>query len=457
MLFFCYETSAALLFQKLFLPLFPFTQWFVKPETGEPRDIISRSRFGERRRGLQTVPYSGANSEPGTTRSAAGRRAICIVVSAPITLNAFLQLHLTALVRHYSVTVVGNFDGAANLDKIPTQVQLITVPITRRIDPWSDVRALCQLYRILRSRRFDLVQTVTPKAAMIGMLAARLARIPHRIHWFTGQVWVTRRGIARLILKNIDGFMASLCTRHLVDSRSQRDFLVEHGISTFSRSTVLGDGSISGVDLTRFHPDWNARNRVRKELGIPQEDIVLLFLGRLSVDKGVLDLARAFARTTSKCDRSWLVLVGPDEDQLRETVRGLCASRVDRLRFVDYTSDPARYYQAADIFTLPSYREGFGTSVIEAAACGVPAIGSRIYGLTDAIEEGVTGLLHSPGDANGLRLLLDQLLDDAPLRKSLGEAAFNRAKARFAAERVTGEFIEYYARIMSENASEPAH
>ena len=233
---------------------------------------------------------------------------------------------------------------------------------------------------------------------------------------FTGQVWATRSGLARAGLKGIDRLIHRLSTHSLVDSPSQRAFLLEERIIRADRSSVLGDGSVSGIDVDRFHPDAAARREVRRALEIDENDFVFLYVGRINADKGVADLARAFCAVHRETPRARLVLVGPEEGQAGEEVRAILAPAHDAVRWIGFSREAERYMAAADVFCLPSYREGFGSVLIEAAATGLPAIASRIYGITDAVEDGVTGLLHPPRDVDELARKMALIAEDEALR-----------------------------------------
>jgi len=183
-------------------------------------------------------------------------------------------------------------------------------------------------------------------------------------------------------------------------------------------------------------------------LGIPDSAVLLLYLGRLNRDKGITDLAAAFADLAPRQPNLCLLLVGPDEAGMQAEVRAACAAWLDRVRFVGFTDQPERFMAAADVFCLPSYREGFGSSVIEAAACGVPAVASRIYGLTDAVRDGETGLLHPPGDVANLVAQVERLAVDAALRQNMGEAAHERVLRDFSQARLTGALRAFYVEVL---------
>lgn len=283
------------------------------------------------------------------------------------------------------------------------------------------------------------------------MIAAWLAGVNRRVHCFTGQVWATRRGSMRLLLKNMDRLVGLCATRLLTDSGSQRQYLIDQGIVGPEKIEVLANGSMAGVDTARFHPDRDARRRIRAQLGMDQDACCLLFVGRLTREKGVSDLMAAFNQLAPHFPGLHLLLVGPDE----EGMDALCRddSRVHR---VGYTHRVEDYMAAADVFCLPSYREGFGLVLIEAGAVALPTVASRIYGITDAVVEGETGLLHRPGDVADLAGKLGILVKDPALRRMLGEAGQRRALGLFDAELVTAAMASFLQRMFDTDRRVPS-
>jgi glycosyltransferase involved in cell wall biosynthesis len=377
------------------------------------------------------------------------RRRICFVVASPMTAAAFLEGHMRALARDYEVDLAcsppGSGPGAA---AAPACAALRPVPIRREVSPLRDMLALLRLVRLFRARRYDAVHSVTPKAGLLAALAGFIAGIPVRVHTFTGQVWATRTGPVRWLLLSADRVLAALATHLLVDSPSQREFLIANRVVSARKSCVLGKGSISGVDAARFKPDAAARQRLRRELDIAEAEPVFVYVGRLNRDKGLLDLAAAFARLSAGVRTARLVVVGPDEQGMRAKMEAVLGVAGAHVRFVPYTAAPEGYLAAGDVFCLPSYREGFGTTVIEAAATGIPAIGSRIYGISDAIDDGVTGLLFRPGDVAALAGCMERLAADARERGAMGQRARERALRDFSAELVTGALLRFYAALL---------
>jgi glycosyltransferase involved in cell wall biosynthesis len=371
---------------------------------------------------------------------------ICFVVSSPMTARAFLRGHLAALSARYAIDLAVDAESADELGDIRDHATVLPVRIRRQIAPLADLKALVRLFVLFRRERYAAVSSVTPKAGMLALLAAVLAGVPLRIHIFTGQVWATRSGWRRGLLKAADRCMALLATHVLSDSPSQRDFMVAEGIAAADKIRVLGEGSICGVDGTRFRPDAGKRAGILRAQDIPETAVVFLFLGRLNRDKGVLDLAEAFAAQDN--ENAWLLVVGPDEANLRAEMERRLGPALARTRFVGYTDRPEDFMAAVDVFCLPSYREGFGMVIIEAAAAGVPAIGSRIYGVTDAIEENVTGLFHRAGDTAELTRLMASLACDSARRHEIGEAARVRALRLFSREAVTQAWMDFYRQLL---------
>jgi glycosyltransferase involved in cell wall biosynthesis len=329
--------------------------------------------------------------------------------------------------------------------------QFIPLAIQRKASPWRDLLILTQLVILFRRERFGLVHSIMPKTGFLSMLAGWLAGVPIRMHTFTGQVWATKRGWKRGALKLFDKLIVLFATQVLVDSPSQRDFLVYEGVLPQGKGIVIGCGSICGVNEDLFRPNTQARSAVRAELDIGLEQTVILFLGRLNRDKGILDLAVAFADIASQRADVVLVLVGAEEDVPFSRVQEICGVHRGRLRRIGFTPNPERYMAAADIFCLPSYREGFGQVIIEAGASGVPAVASRIYGITDAVEDGKTGLLFPVGDVKALTQDLLRLIMDGALRQRMGEAARVRALELFSSQKNTTEMLGLYDKLLSQH------
>ena len=366
-----------------------------------------------------------------------------------MTAQAFLANHISALSQRFDVDVVLNANPAT-VDRATLHgATLHRARIERTISPVGDLLGLVQLTSLLLRNRYAAVHSMSPKAGLLSAIAAFVARVPLRIHTYTGQVWVTRRGAWRWLLKALDRLIAKLDTHLFVDSISQRDFLQAEGVLGTDQGEVIGKGSVCGVDHERFRPDRTWHEQTRRELDIPNEALVFLFVGRFKRDKGVLDLARAFDAIGAEHPHVFLLLVGPDEEHIADEIRAACGASVSRLRIAGFTTHPERFIAASDVVCVPSYREGFGAVVIEAAAAGVPAIGSRIYGVVDAIDDGCTGLLFSPGDVADIATAMRKLVEDEATRSALGVAARTRALRDFSKEALTSALVSFYEKQLA--------
>jgi glycosyltransferase involved in cell wall biosynthesis len=370
------------------------------------------------------------------------KQKICFVATVDFSVKTFLIVHLRDLAKFYHLTVITNTNNINFLSDHAVDATVLPIKFSRKINLLSDLFCLIKLIYIFIINRYSAVHSITPKAGLLAMLAAFIARIPLRAHSFTGQVWVTSSGPKRVFLKSIDKLLAMLTTHNLVDSQSQRNFLIKENVLTKKKSLVFGKGSIAGVDLSKFKPNKRVRKSIRSDLALPEDSIVFIYLGRLVKDKGVLDLAYAFSEIEAR--EAYLLFVGPDEGVVAQRIKEICLNKIKNIRMIDFTPEPNKYLAASDVLCLPSYREGFGSVVIEAAAMGIPAIASNIYGITDALIDNKTGLLHEPKDIAGIRSKIEWVLTNPLYFKKLSISARERAVKEFDSKLITNEWVRFY-------------
>jgi glycosyltransferase involved in cell wall biosynthesis len=380
------------------------------------------------------------------------KQSLVFVATTPFAVNAFLRTHLLALAKTHEVTLCVNTTAYPLVDDVACAVCVRHIDIARKIAPWQDLRALFQLVRCFREIRPATVHSLTPKAGLLAMLAGWLARVPWRFHTFTGQVWANKTGVGRFLLKGIDRLIALCARRVFADSASQCRFLEEEGVVRHGGVTVLGQGSVAGVDLARFRPDSAARAALRTETGVADAVPVFIFVGRLVRDKGVFDLVEAFATLNAKYGQWELWMVGPDEEGLQATLQAEGERLGARIRWFGPTPIPERYMAAADVFVLPSYREGFGSVIIEAAACGIPAIAYRVDGVVDAIVENHTGCFAAKGNVAELSQVMERLGSDPAMLSDLGEAAQRRAVEDYSSSTVSAAWLAFYGSVLKDTA-----
>tara|TARA_R110002074_G_scaffold145034_1_gene293360 strand:- start:218873 stop:220051 length:1179 start_codon:yes stop_codon:yes gene_type:complete len=369
------------------------------------------------------------------------------------TVAFFIDTQLHAQIKE-------TIDSGADVSVIASETALnrpiegckyFSITIPRNIQPITDLWALLKLWKLFRNQKFHIVHSTTPKAGLLCAIAGRLAGVPVRLHTFTGQPWLTLSGVKRFIAMTADRVIGMLNTSCYTDSCSQRQFLIDQGLVSKNKLSVLGPGSLAGVDINRFNSHrytTEDRNAIKVGLGIPQSAVVILFVGRIVADKGVIELVKAFHEVVASNLNAYLLFVGPQELTLSELGITTGSMLEQRVKFTGYTDLPEQYMAASDVLCIPSYREGFGTVVIEAAAMGLPAVGTNIYGLSDAIVDGETGLLVEPKNIDQLANALLQIINDSDLRKALGQNAQKRAVVDFSSQLINQQVVDEYVRLL---------
>jgi glycosyltransferase involved in cell wall biosynthesis len=277
-----------------------------------------------------------------------------------------------------------------------------------------------------------------PKAGLLTAIAGLICRVPVRVNTFTGQIWATKTGTARMIYYWLDRLINSLNTICLTDSPSQSEFLLANKISHLGFALpVLSKGSLSGVDMARFNlPSLSEKaGNLRNKLGLAESDFVFAYIARKTRDKGAVDVLSAFAIVAQNHPNAKLLFVGPDESggEIENVLKAnpqLAANVIN----VGKVENHELYLAISDVLCLPSYREGFGSIVIDAAALGVPAIGSNIPGLVDSIEDGKTGMLFPAGDVDALAGIMTDFLESPEKYKKLRLSAKARVEEFFTAD-----------------------
>lgn len=357
--------------------------------------------------------------------------------------------HIKYLSKYYDVTIVIGDDIQLRDKEVKTKKILMY----RKINIFQDLKSLFKLYVFFNEEKFNVVLSTTPKAGLLAMLASLLSGINIRIHFFTGQVWATKKGLFRYILKTMDRIIVVSSSHILIDSSTQKDFLKNENIlNSKIKGIVLKSGSISGVNIDKFKLNLSIKKELKELYGFKNE-IIFMFVGRLNKDKGILDIVNVF-HTLFKIypKKIKLFLVGSAEDDIEDDIAQFL--KHENIIRVGYVSDPERILNLADILLLPSYREGFGTIVIEAAAMKIPTIGSNIYGLNDAIVNKKSGLLHIKGDRQDMLKKYEYIIENSFKIKEYGEFAYSRAIKDFIDNDLSLALVEYILRIEDEKINQ---
>lgn len=325
------------------------------------------------------------------------------------------------------------------------------VPMARGIELVGDFVAFWRILRLLSRLKPDIVEFSTPKAGLLGNVAAWVQRVPHRVYFLRGLRLETCTGLMRVVLL-LSEKMAAACSHVVVaNSRSLGQRAQELGIANKNKTKMLGSGSSNGVDAARFSP---GPSRVREEFGIPPTARVIGFVGRLVTDKGVPELLEAFVKILKKQPDCYLLLVGwfdAAEDALGLRLRARIEAH-PRIVCTGYVADAAPYYRAMDVMVLPSWREGFPNVVLEAAASGVPVVATTCTGSCDAVVPEVTGLLVPPGFSDAIAEAVLRLLGNDELRAKMGRAARSWAVEHFEQQTVLRMTVQFYEELIRRRA-----
>lgn len=382
------------------------------------------------------------------------RPKICFITSVPITLWAFYRGLIEILEKDYAdITIVTSQQPELEWLKKEFKVSIVPIELPRRIAPFQDLVSLCKLWRLLCNQKFDLVHAHTPKAAFIGIIASFLARVPKRIYTIHGSLLTTATGFKRCLLWTIEWLTCKFATNILVVSPSLLKRIVEEKLSSKDKMTVLGKGSACGIDLLYFNRTDRFdifRKQIREKYNIKLNAIVFGFVGRIVPDKGIKILVEAFENLQKIKSDSILFLVGEFEkirDSLDEGTLKKINSNANIRCNREWISDVLPFYAALDIIVLPTKHEGFGLTLIEAAALGIPTIASKVTGCVDAVVDGVTGLLVEVDNSQELLNAMLKLSNDEPLRKRLGNQGKQRVIESFDSKILIRDHIEYYKKL----------
>jgi glycosyltransferase involved in cell wall biosynthesis len=380
------------------------------------------------------------------------KNSLCILTTVSGSIKAFYQGQLEALNTAGLRTTVVTIEDADLRSILPAETDFFPVGFTRVMNPLRDLKVLWQLYKIFRKHKFDFVQYSTPKASLLGAIAAFVARIPIRVYILWGLYYSTQRGLKRFVLKMLEKLTCRLSTDIVPIAHEMVDAVESEGLDKKSKCEVMLNGSACGVDLQKFDPEkWpNSRSRIRNKYRISEEGIVIGVVARLTGEKGINELVSTFAEIAEEISNVYLLILGGQEekDKLRPDTEGILETH-PRIRAVGWQENPIPYYMAMDIFCLPTYREGFGKVNLEAQAMMLPVVSTNVIGPRESVDHGQTGFLVEPKNSKALVESLKKLVLDSELRKNMGRNGRKRIEQMFDSKDVIRAIVKHRLKLLS--------
>lgn len=369
-------------------------------------------------------------------------KKICYISTIAGSVRAFLIPQLKYLAENeFDVTVICSPDDTLQAELGDT-VKYIPVEIARGVYPLTLKKSISDLKKIFKENNFDIVQYLTPNASFVASIAAKMVGVKIRNYHLMGLRYLGEEGIKRFILKFVEKITCWNSTHIECVSKSNLELAVKEKIFPPKKATVVWNGSTGGIDLDRFNKanrsEW--RNEIREKLGYTENDFVFGFVGRITKDKGINELFSAFSQISLPAK---LLLVGPEEgiNTLNQDLYNE-AKENDNVILYGAVKNIEKYYSAIDVLVLPSYREGFGMAIAEAAAVGTPAIVSRIPGPVDAIIPDETAKLVDVKNVSSLRKAMEEFLENKNLAKDMSAKAYDFVLNHFDSEKLNEKILE---------------
>ncbi len=386
------------------------------------------------------------------TGTHAGKPRVAHVTTVDLSLR-YLLLNQLQRIQQEGYEVFGiSADGPDVTAVEAAGIPHFAVPMTRRFTPLADLRTLWSLVRVMRRERFDVVHTHTPKAGLLGQVAARLAGVPivaNTLHGF--YFHDDMEPLPRRFYVCMERIAAKCSDTILSQNREDMETAVAEGIASPDLLKWLGNG----IDLKRFdrrRVSNETLDALQAEIGIDAKEPVIGFVGRLVEEKGILDLLQAAKAVVAAIPNVQFLIVGPYDGEKPDALGPEVAERYGvaaSCRFVGMRDDMPELYALMDVLVLPSYREGFPRAPMEASAMGVPAVVTDIRGCREAVDHGENGLLFPVGDAGQLARSLIELLQDDERRAQMGITGRRIAEERFDEQQVFDRVLGEYERLLA--------
>ena len=369
------------------------------------------------------------------------------------SLDHLLKGQLSFLNKRYDLTAVSGEDEYLEVVRNREKVRTVSIKMEREISPFKDLKSLFLLYKFFKKEQPHIVHSITPKAGLLSMVAAKFAGVPIRIHMFTGLIFPSKTGIMQKLLIQMDRVLCWAATEIIPEGNGIKEDLIAFNI-TKKPLHILANGNVNGVDVSHFDPvlfDLNEKQALRRKLNIENDDFIFVFVGRIVSDKGIHELIEAFKKVHENIKACRLLLVGPlepERDALNQTTLDEIESN-SHIISVGYQEDIRPYLAISDTFTLPSYREGFPNAVMQAGAMGLSSIVSNINGCNEIIIEAENGLIIPVKDSESLGAAMLRLINDKVLQQKLALNARPMIVDRYEQSKIWNALVEKYEDLLS--------
>ncbi|MEO6348103.1 MAG: glycosyltransferase family 4 protein [Aquaticitalea sp.] len=371
------------------------------------------------------------------------------ITTVPVSLRTLLKGQLKFMSQHFEVIGVSSAGSAMNEVIMDEGIKTHVVEMSRSITPIIDLKSTYQLYKYFKKERPFIVHTHTPKAGTLGMFAAKLAGVPHRIHTIAGLPLLETTGFKRKLLDVVERFTYICATHVLPNSFALEKIILDNGFTNPKKLQVIGKGSSNGIDTAHYNSDLISeidKSNLRRELNIAETEIVFIFVGRLVTDKGINELVNAFDELSKTDKNCKLLLVGPKEDNLDpllpETENLILNNK--HILEVGTIKDIRPYVCISHVLVFPSYREGFPNVVLQASCMDLPCIVTDINGCNEIIEHNVNGLIIPAKDQKSLLGAMQFMLDHPERQKEMSLHCRSRIVKNYQQEYVWKSLLELY-------------
>jgi len=379
------------------------------------------------------------------------RTKLIRITTVPQSLRGLLKGQLKFMSENgFEVIGVSSPGEALNDVKENEGVKTVGIEMTRSITPIQDLKALVQLIQLFRKEKPQIVHTHTPKAGLLGMMAAKIAGVPHRLHTVAGMPLTVATGSKRQLLNQMEKLTYACATKVYPNSFGLEQIILGEKFSSPTKLKVIGKGSSNGIDTSEFDPkkvSETTKKEIRKNLGIKEDDFVFLFVGRVVGDKGINELVQAFSKL--QIPNTKLLLVGPYETDLDpllpETLEEIESNT--NIISVGFQKDVRPYFAISNALVFPSYREGFPNVVMQAGAMGLPSIVTNINGCNEIIQEKYNGIIIPKKNTSAIFEAMTQLLLDEQLYQKTQQHSREVIVERYEQRIVWQAILEEYKKL----------